>query len=68
MAALAVDPGAALEAQAAAEFGLFVGEDHPHARFGSGERGRNAGGAAAQHQHLAMRVARGIVVRIRLLG
>ena len=54
-AVLAVDLRAGLEAQRAAELGLLVAEDDAHAGLGGRERRRDAGRAAAQHQHLAMR-------------
>ena len=63
-----VDLRARLEAQRAAEFGLLVAEDDAHAGFGRRKRRRDAGSAAAQHQHLAMGEARRIVVRVGLVG
>ena len=57
----------ALVAQRAAELGLLVADDDAHAGLGRRKRRRDAGRAAAEHQHVAMRVARRIVVRIGLV-
>ena len=67
-ASLAVDLRAGLEAQRAAKLGLLVADDDAHAGFGGGQRRRDAGRAAAQHQHLAMSETRRIVVGIGLVG
>ena len=63
-AVLAVDGGTRLVAHGAAEIGLLVAQDDTDAGFGRGKRRRDASGAAAEHQHLAMRVARRVVIGV----
>ena len=52
---LAVEGLAGVE-QAAAEFFLFVGEDHPRTTAASGQGGGQARGAGTHHQHVAVAV------------
>jgi len=64
---LAVDPRPALVGERAARLRLLVGEDDAGARLGRGERGGETGRTRADHQHVAMGVARGIAVGVGLL-
>lgn len=66
IAVLSVDPYPEIVAQCAARFRLLVAKDHPRAGLGRGQRCRKPGHAGADHQHVAMGIAAGIMVRILL--
>ena len=54
--------------QAAAEFGLFVGDDHTGTRLSRGAGGGEAGWSGADHQDFAMGVDVVVAVGIRSVG
>ena len=60
---LAVD-GLPVRQQAAAEFVLLIGDDHPRAGLGAGRGRREAGRPGADHQHIAMLIEGVVSVRI----
>ncbi len=64
---LAVDQRVARSEQGAAELRLFVAQHHLCAGCGRRERGGEPGRAGADHQHIAMRVAARVAIRVRQL-
>jgi hypothetical protein len=64
---LAVEQFAAVE-QRAAHLLLLVGQDHPGAAAGRGQRRGQAGGAGADHQQVAVLVEVIVAVRVALHG
>ena len=50
--------------QAAAEFVLLIGDNHPRAGFGAGQGRRETGRPGADHQHIAMLIEGVVTVRI----
>ncbi len=61
---LALDGGAGLGEQRAAEFLLLVAQHHPRAALGGGQRRGKAGRAGADDEHVAMHVVLGVAVGI----
>lgn len=62
-----VDLDATVEAQRTAGFGLLVTENDLGTGMSRSKGSRKTGNAGTHHQHVAMRVAAGIVIRIRFL-
>ena len=56
---------AALPGKRAAEVGSFIGQEHAGAALAGGARGREPGGAGADHEHVAMQMAVLVSVGIR---
>ena len=66
VAGQAVDHRTGVEAQRAADFGIFIHQNDAGTGFCRGKRRRQAGDAGAGHQHVAMGITAGIMIRIRL--
>ena len=66
-ARLAVDHYAAFMGKRTAELRLLIAQDHVRTAFGGCKCSGQTGSAAAEHQHIRINIAVGIVVRIALI-
>ncbi len=64
---LAVD-GLVQAEQRAAQLAVLLGQDHPRAGLGGGERGGEPGRPGAHHQHITVRIGLVVAVRIAAVG